>query len=153
MKSISNLIVDVIILLVAACNSQPSNVVTIGNLTAADSANFTKIQWLDSVVNFGSIQMGESKTVTFRLKNIGNKPLLLTNVKAGCGCTVADYTKGAIAPGAEGIVTGEFDSNKAQTGEVHKSIYVTTNTPNGINQTLVFTGKIEGHKTLPVEKK
>jgi hypothetical protein len=48
---------------------------------------------------------------------------------------------------------GEFDSNKAQTGEVHKSIYVTTNTPNGINQTLVFTGKIEGHKTLSVEKK
>jgi hypothetical protein len=74
MKSIANLIVVVITLLVVACNSQPSNMVTIGNFTAADSANFTKIQWLDSVVNFGSIQMGESKTVTFRLKNIGNKP-------------------------------------------------------------------------------
>jgi len=152
MKAINHVVLMGMLLILAACNSKPSNMVTIGAFTAEDSANFTKVQWLDSVVNFGSMQMGETKTVTFRMKNIGNKPLFLTNVKAGCGCTVADYTKGAIAPGAEGVVTGAFDSNKAQTGEVHKSIFVTTNTANGINQTLVFTGKIEGHKALPVEK-
>ena len=153
MKMIVSMAVILLALHLTACVDQPGNKVTIGEFTATDSSNFTKVQWLDSVVNFGTMQMGETKTVTFRMKNIGNKPLFLTNVKAGCGCTVADFTKGAIAPGAEGIVTGEFDSNKSQTGEVHKSIYVTTNTPNGMNQTLVFTGKIEGHKALPVEKK
>lgn len=132
-------------LILAACNSNPS--VHVGQLTAVDSANFTRIQWLDSVVNFGTMQMGETKTVSFRLKNIGTKPLYITNVKAGCGCTVPDYTKEAISPGGIGVVTGAFDSNKAQTGEVHKSIFVTTNTPNGINQTLIFTGTIEGLKT------
>jgi hypothetical protein len=153
MKVITQLAVWLIAFHLMACNEQPTNKVTIGDFTAADSANFTKVQWLDSVVNFGIMQMGETKTISFRMKNIGNKPLFLTNVKAGCGCTVADFTKGAIAPGAEGVVTGEFDSNKSQTGEVHKNIFVTTNTPNGMNQTLVFTGKIEGHKALPVEKK
>lgn len=153
MKMLVSMAVILLTLQLTACDEKPGNKVTIGDFTAADSANFTKVQWLDSVVNFGTMQMGETKTVTFRLKNIGNKPLFLTNVKAGCGCTVADFTKGAIAPGSEGMVTGEFDSNKSQTGEVHKSIFVTTNTPNGINQTLVFTGKIEGHKALPVEKK
>lgn len=153
MKRIASMAILFLSLCLIACDEKPSNKVTIGDFTAADSANFTKVQWLDSVVNFGTMQMGEIKTITFRMKNIGNKPLFLTNVKAGCGCTVADFTKGAIAPGSEGVVTGEFDSNKSQTGEVHKNIFVTTNTPNGINQTLVFTGKIEGHKALPVEKK
>jgi hypothetical protein len=153
MKRIASMAILLLSLQLMACDQKPENKVTIGDFTAADSANFTQVQWLDSVVNFGTIQMGETKTVTFRMKNIGNKPLFLTNVKAGCGCTVADFTKGAIAPGGEGMVTGEFDSNKSQTGEVHKSIFVTTNTPNGMNQTLVFTGKIEGHKALPVEKK
>ncbi len=153
MKRISQVSVLLFAFHFMACHEQPGNKVTIGAFTAADSANFTKVQWLDSVVNFGVMQMGETKTISFRMKNIGNKPLFLTNVKAGCGCTVADFTKGAIAPGAEAVVTGEFDSNKSQTGEVHKSIFVTTNTPNGMNQTLVFMGKIEGHKALPVEKK
>lgn len=153
MRSIASMAVMLLALQLIACEEKPDNKVSIGNFSAVDSANFTQVQWLDSVVNFGTMQMGEIKTVSFRMKNIGNKPLFLTNVKAGCGCTVADFTKGAIAPGAEGVVTGEFDSNKSQTGEVHKSIFVTTNTPNGMNQTLVFTGKIEGHKALPVEKK
>lgn len=153
MRSIASMAVMLLALHLIACEEKPDNKVSIGNFSAVDSANFTQVQWLDSVVNFGTMQMGEIKTVSFRMKNIGNKPLFLTNVKAGCGCTVADFTKGAIAPGAEGVVTGEFDSNKSQTGEVHKSIFVTTNTPNGMNQTLVFTGKIEGHKALPVEKK
>ena len=108
----------------------------------ADSANYTSIQWLDSVVNFGSVAMGEQVKVVFRFRNTGNKPLFLTNVRAGCGCTVPDYTKGAIAPGSEGEVTGAFDSNKVQPGEVRKNIVVTTNTKNRTHHTLIFTGVI-----------
>ncbi len=128
-----------------ACDA-PTNKVTIGQFTAVDSASFTKVQWLDSIVDFGTITKGESRTVSFRLKNIGDKPLFMTNVKAACGCTVADYTKEAIAPGAEGVVTGEFDSNKSSIGEVQKNIFVTTNTSDGINQTLIFKGKIIANK-------
>jgi len=55
---------------------------------------------------------------------------------------VPDYTKEAIPPGGEGFVAGAFDSKKAHEGVVSKSIFVTTNTWNGINQTLVFRGII-----------
>lgn len=120
----------------------PSPVIHVNPYSAADSTNFTEIQWLDSIVNFGSIPMGETTVVTFRMRNIGKRPLTISNVQAGCGCTVPDYTKGAIAPGAEGFVSGSFDSNKAHPGEVRKSIFVTTNTKNGINKTLLFTGII-----------
>jgi len=110
---------------------------------ANDPAKFTSIQWLDSIVNFGSINMGEKLQVAFKFRNTGTKPLYLSNVRAGCGCTVADFTKGAIAPGKEGEVTGSFDSNKSHPGEVRKSIFVTTNTPDGANHTLIFTGLIK----------
>lgn len=109
----------------------------------SDTTQFTRVQWLDSVVDFGSINMGETTKVIFRFKNTGNHPLILADVKAGCGCTVPDYTKGAIAPGAQGEVMGAFDSKKAHEGIVRKSIFVTTNTHDKTNHTLIFTGLIK----------
>ena len=109
----------------------------------ADTTTYTTVQWIDSVVNFGSIPMGEKAQVAFRFRNTGAKPLYIANVRAGCGCTVADFTKGAIAPGREGVVTGAFDSNKSHPGEVRKNIFVTTNTKNGKDHTLIFTGLIK----------
>ncbi len=142
MKTFLGIILVSCFIVIFSCKN-PSPVVSLNPYTTADSTTFTEIQWLDTVVNFGSIPMGETKVVTFKMRNIGNKPLTISNVQAGCGCTVPDFTKGAIAPGGEGFVSGSFDSKKAHPGEVRKSIFVTTNTKNGINKTLIFTGIIE----------
>lgn len=108
----------------------------------ADSANYTQIQWLDSLVSFGTIPYGEQVNVKFRFKNVGDKPLIITNVVAGCGCTVPDFTKSPVAPGAEGVVTGAFDSKKAHPGSVRKTIMVTANTQNKQQFELIFTGEV-----------
>ena len=141
MKKIIAVAALVCFFIVQACKN-PTPVIRLNPYSATDSANFTEILWLDSNINFGKIPMGEIKEVTFRMRNIGNKPLTISNVQAGCSCTVPDYTKEAIPPGGEGFVTGSFDSKKANPGEVRKSIFVTTNTKNGINKTLLFTGVI-----------
>ncbi|MES2371595.1 MAG: DUF1573 domain-containing protein [Bacteroidota bacterium] len=107
-----------------------------------DTTKYTTIQWLDTLVNFAPVNKGEQVKVTFRFRNTGNQPLIVASVRAACGCTVPDYTKGAVAPGGEGIVTGAFDSNKSAAGEVRKSIFVTTNTKNKTRQTLIFTGLV-----------
>lgn len=125
----------------AACSQQRTQLQQDAAI-APDPATFTKVQWADSIKDFGTINMGDSVRITFVCKNVGDKPLLLTQVKPGCGCTVADYTHEAILPGSEGSVTGIFNSNRSHPGEVRKSIFVTTNTPDGINHTLTFTGKI-----------
>ena len=108
---------------------------TVDTKEMADTANYTTIQWMDSLVNFGTIPMGKQVQVVFRFQNTGTKPLYLADVKAGCGCTAPDYTKDAIVPGGEGVVTGAFDSNRSHPGEVRKNIFVTTNTRNGKDQT------------------
>ncbi|GAC1440121.1 MAG: hypothetical protein NVSMB63_06210 [Sediminibacterium sp.] len=125
-----------------ACNTG-NKTIKINNLQSANTASYTSVQWLDSIVNFGTIARGEKIAIRFRFRNTGSKPLFLTNVHAGCGCTVPDYTKDAIAPGKEGLVTGAFDSNRSAPGEVRKTIIVNTNTTNGTTHTLIFTGLIK----------
>ena len=126
--------------LLAACAQRDGGT---GAKMMADSTNYTTIQWLDSIVDFDSLTMGKQLKLSFRFRNTGTKPLFLADVTAGCGCTVADYTRGAIAPGKEGEVTGAFDSNKSHPGLVRKSIFVTANTKNGAKHTLIFTGIIK----------
>lgn len=109
---------------------------------AVDSSKLTAVQWLDSTVNFGSINMGEKIEVKFRFKNTGTQPLTIQSVKAGCGCTAPDYTKEAIPPGGEGEVTGAFDSNKVTEGEVRKTISVVMNTKPYPDHILVFSGTV-----------
>jgi hypothetical protein len=127
----------------------------------ADTSNFTSIQWLDTSLSFGTIKQGEKKSLTFHCKNTGIKPLVITNVRPGCGCTVADYSKEAILQGKEGWVTANFDS-KRFCGDVHKSLLVSTNTSNDPERNLQFTGTITGCEStdkvvvphpMPEEKK
>lgn len=112
----------------------------------ADSANYTSIEWLEKVKHFDTLDEGGKATITFRFRNTGTKPLHLTEVHASCGCTVPDYTHGAIAPGAEGAVTGAFSSGQTQPGDVTKELFVVSNTGHGIQDTLIFTGVIRAKK-------
>jgi hypothetical protein len=114
------------IVLLASCGSsdKPANVD--GARTEA-AQQITSIQWIDSVRNFGKITEGQKLSVSFRFKNTGDKPLVIESVHPACGCTVADYPKEPIAPGKEGEITGEFNSEGRQ-GQQHKEIAVRTNT-------------------------
>ena len=99
-----------------------------------DTANFTTIQWLDSVEqNLGKVNEGQVVEITWRFKNTGNKPLIIGRVQPGCGCTVAEQPKEPIAPGQEGVIKAKFDSN----GHPHtqnKDVYVYANNSNKNNQ-------------------
>ena len=124
-----------------ACNNsdQPSTVA--GNpaviTNATDTSNLTTIQWIDSIKNLGKINEGQKLEVSFRFKNTGDKPLIIQSVRPGCGCTVADYPKEPIAPGAEGEITGSFDS-KGRENLQRKEIAVTANTKGSPYHTLFF---------------
>src|SRR3982750_2004587 len=92
-----------------ACNEDnKANAGTPPPNVGSDSANFTQVQWHDSVVNFGTVTKGEKVHIKYSCKNIGQKPLFIYYVRPGCGCTVADYTKAAIPSGGTGEINAEF---------------------------------------------
>ncbi len=87
-------------------------------------ATTTSLVWKSDVIETGNIPQGTPKTVEFVLTNTGAKEVLITNVRPGCGCTAADYTKEAIKPGANGVVKATY--NAANAGAFTKTVTVTT---------------------------
>jgi len=110
----------------------------------ADSSNFTTVQWLDSVQQFGKVTDGEKVLISFHFKNTGSKPLIISNVTAGCGCTVPEKPEEPIQPGQSGIIKAEFNSS-GRVGKVSKNVTVTCNTATQ-NYTLIFEGEVTEKK-------
>jgi hypothetical protein len=103
-----------------------------------DSARYTTIQWLDSSRDFGTIAEGQKVEVSFRFRNTGITPLVITQVRPSCGCTIAEQPKEPIAPGAEGHITATFNS-AGHPGVNTKSLFVTANTKGSQNYSLHFS--------------
>lgn len=83
------------------------------------------IVWKLETVEVGNIPQGTPKVIEFEFKNTTDKSVIITNVKPACGCTAADYTKEAIAPGKSGYVKATY--NAAAIGSFTKTVTVTTN--------------------------
>ena len=78
-----------------------------------------------NLYEFGVVLWKHPATATFKVKNDGDKPLVISNVTTSCGCTVANWTKTPIAPGATGEVTSTFDAKAL--GHFNKSVGVYCN--------------------------
>ena len=106
-----------------------------------DTANYTKILWLDTLINIGTIKTTDTARIQFRFKNIGDKPLLVITVAPACGCTIANYSKEPVFPGKEGVINAMYKWN-GQIGALRKTISVRTNTKNSAYHTVAFFGEI-----------
>ncbi|APQ18231.1 DUF1573 domain-containing protein [Maribacter hydrothermalis] len=79
--------------------------------------------------DFGTIEQGAAQETVFKFTNTGNAPLIITDAKSSCGCTVPNPPKDPIAPGETGELTVNF--NGAGQNQVTKTITVTANTEKG----------------------
>ena len=86
----------------------------------------TSVQLIDSIYDFGKVTEGEIVEFSYRFKNIGDKPLVVTNVSASCGCTVPEKPEAPIKPGEVGFIKVKFNSQN-HPGEAHKTVTVTSN--------------------------
>lgn len=87
----------------------------------------SKIEFENLSHNFGTIGENDGRaTHVFTFKNTGTTPLILTNVKAGCGCTTPEWDRQPVAPGASGKITVSFDPRN-RPGSFVKSITVNSN--------------------------
>jgi hypothetical protein len=140
-----------ILFLLCACNSNSgtpgSKTLTTtqdGSNSISDTSNYTTIQWLDSIQNFGKVTDGEKVLISFHFINTGNKPLIISDVKAGCGCTVPEKPEAPIQPGEKGLIKAEFNSS-GRVGQVSKTLTITCNTTRQ-TYTLLFEGEVTEKK-------
>ncbi len=101
-----------------------------------------KIYFPESEHDFGKVKEGKSVDYTFKLINRGNSILEIKNVNTSCGCTAAVLSDKKIEPGKEGTIKVEFDTTH-RTGEVTRTIAVTSNDPEEPNKILIIKADIQ----------
>ncbi len=108
----------------------------------------SQIKFEASSHSFGTISETGGKAVhDFLFKNTGDAPLIITNVRAGCGCTTPEWSREPIAPGATGNIKVSFDPT-GRPGAFIKSVTVNTN-GNPSVVTLTIRGNVSRKPASP----
>lgn len=80
--------------------------------------------------DFGKINEGDGRVSTiFEFKNEGMEPLVLSNVRASCGCTTPTWTRTPVEPGETGTITVTYNPN-GRPGRFQKTVTITSNASN-----------------------
>ncbi len=89
--------------------------------------------------DFGAVKQGTPVSFDFVFTNTGKQPLLLSEPRSSCGCTVPTYPKEPIMPGQKKSVKITFDAEKV--GEFSKQVNILSNAENS-PVVLVVKGRV-----------
>ena len=112
----------------------PSPAATPVNQSAASAipaGPLTSMVFEETEYDFGDLKDGEKVTKIFTFTNTGKEPLVISNAKGSCGCTVPDWPKTPIAVGETGELKVVYNSkNKGSVDGKNeaKKVTVTANT-------------------------
>ena len=84
--------------------------------------------------DFGNVKALQENFTSFKVTNTGNKPLIIDDVSASCGCTMPKKPEGPIAPGESDVIEVVFKSKPGQLNEILKTITVTANTEKKVHE-------------------
>ena len=104
-----------------------------------------KIDFNKETHDYGTIKNGADGSCVFEFKNTGDSPLIISNAKGSCGCTVPEWPKEPIAPGAKGSIKVKYDTMR--TGEINKSVTITSNAVNAADKVVFIKGTVLAPET------
>ena len=105
-----------------------------------DTINVAKMEFDNIRYRYGEVEEGEIVAHTFKFKNVGKAPLIISNAKSTCGCTVPEWPKEPIPVGGEGEISVKFDTKKKEAYQT-KPIFIQANT-HPAETTLYLMGKV-----------
>ena len=104
---------------------------------ASDSGPQMKFE--TPVIDYGTIEHKADGQREFVFTNTGAAPLIISNARGSCGCTVPTFPKEPIPPGATGKIGVKYDTKRV--GKFTKTITLTTNTIQK-NKILTIKGEV-----------
>ena len=111
---------------------------------AVPAGPLTTLEFTESTYDFGEVMEGDKVNHKYTFKNTGSEPLIISNAKGSCGCTVPNWPRNPIAPGETGEIDVTFDSKgKGKVGGnlQSKRVTITANT-DPANNYLTIKGKV-----------
>jgi hypothetical protein len=99
------------------------------------------------VHDYGNIAQGANGTCEFVVTNTGDAPLILTNCKGSCGCTVPKCDTEPIKPGAKTTITVKYDTKRP--GPINKSVTISSNATNAPEKIVRIKGNVDAAEASP----
>lgn len=112
-------------------------------------AQQAKITFKTDTIDYGTVAKGSDGLRVFEFTNTGDAPLIITDVKSSCGCTIPKKPDGPIAPGASSSIEVKYDTNRV--GPIRRSITVTSNASEPM-VALKIKGEVKGDTGSVLEK-
>lgn len=140
MKKLST-IIGIFLFMTAAVTAQEN--------AKVESAGGAEMTFESEVIDYGTIAQNSDGVRTFKFTNTGNAPLIISNAKGSCGCTVPTWPKQPINPGEQGEIKVKYATNRP--GPINKSVTVTSNASNP-TKVLRIKGNVLVKETTPVKK-
>jgi len=110
---------------------------------------FAEIEFEQETFNFGTIDQGEKVKNVFVFTNTSDHPLIISNAKGSCGCTVPEWPKEPIMPGESSQFLVVFDS-KGKKGSQVKRVKITANTAIPVNY-VYLKGQVEIETDIKID--
>lgn len=90
-----------------------------------NNPNAPVIEFDKLVHDYGDIQQHGDGQCEFTFTNKGKEPLILSNVRSSCGCTVPEWPRQPVLPGQSDVISVKYDTKRV--GVINKSIHVYSN--------------------------
>ena len=137
MKKISLIFIITPLLFLNSCKDKAVDKINKENVQIATERDsqivFPSISFDKTLHDFGDITNGTPVETIFSYTNSGRSPLVVTDIKSTCGCTVPQgWSKSPLMPGESSQFSVKFNGKGAN--KVSKTITLTTNTENGREQ-------------------
>ncbi len=84
-----------------------------------------KIEFKTNTIDYGTIEKGADGVRAFEFTNTGDAPLIISDVKSTCGCTIPKKPEGPVMPGETGEIKVKYDTNRVM--PIRKTITVISN--------------------------
>ncbi len=124
----------------------------IGFTANAQEVTGAQIAFEKEVIDYGEVAYNSNGEREFVIKNIGDAPLVITNTKGSCGCTVPTRPTAPILPGESAVMKVKYDTKRANR-PFSKSITVTSNATNFPVKVVKIKGKVLANPNAPAKKK
>ena len=110
--------------------------------TTTPAANVTgaEISFAKKTIDYGTLKVGDVRTVEMVYTNIGKKPLLLENVTTNCDCTEVEWSRKPLMPGKSDVIKVIYTAKNP--GLISKWVTVMSNAETD-RVILKTTGKVE----------
>ena len=90
--------------------------------------SIAKIKFNEEIKNFGNVEVNSENKHVFNFTNTGTEPLIISNAKGSCSCTVPNFSKEPVMPGKQGSIEVIYSPKVSQAGQtIEQTVTITSN--------------------------